>query len=765
MFLAVLFVRCPRLRSSPEEIGHERFSAKWLTAPTDQFRETPGFSVPWVPVASDNTVREPAPPATPNEDAATGNNSGYRLDLDGLRGIAIFLVAVFHVWFGRVSGGVDVFLTLSGYFFVASLLKHVTGSTSSSVSWNRAVNPWPRLKRLLLRLIPALFLLLAFVVTLSWLIMPSTRWSTIGREVVASALYYQNYHLAFAAQDYGAADSAVSPLQHLWSMSMQGQFFLGTMLVALALGGLLKLGAARFPVLGKRNTIAWIVGVCVALVVLVSFAWANYRHDINQPFNYYDTIARVWEPMVGGLLAIWMPRLAMPQWLRTVFTVIGVGMIATSGIWIAGVQEYPAAMALVPVGATLLLIWVGSSKTAPRPVPGADLSVGGQALSHPAIVWLGSIAYSLYLIHWPLLIFYLTWRMEDSVNFLEGAVILTLSVVLAWACTKYVETPLRSGRGTGFSRQYRRILAIILVALSVFAGASAVYWQERAKSLYIDTTNLDPRLYPGARAFLDDVPVPALDPVPYPETAKGDWPLNHIGYFGNFGDMSIRVGDFGDVNATRTIAVVGGSHSEHWMTALDALGKKHGFKVTTYMKAGCALSTEAQVEFQGRMLTECKDWVRAVMDRLEKDKPDIVFTTSTRPREGRAKGDYTPEGYIDIFKEFRDRGQKVIAVRDTPWATSRLSPPDCLAAGRKPTQCGAPREAALDAVSPTAKFEDQFPNITFIDYSDGLCTDTYCPAVVGNILVWHDRHHLTTAFVRSLIPYLEKDIQRTTGWW
>ena len=49
--------------------------------------------------------------STPNEDAATGNNSGYRLDLDGLRGIAIFLVAVFHVWFGKVSGGVDVFLT------------------------------------------------------------------------------------------------------------------------------------------------------------------------------------------------------------------------------------------------------------------------------------------------------------------------------------------------------------------------------------------------------------------------------------------------------------------------------------------------------------------------------------------------------------------------------------------------------------------------------------------------------------------------------
>ncbi|AVL99433.1 acyltransferase [Gordonia iterans] len=707
-----------------------------------------------------------ANPPTPNEDAAAGYNSGYRLDLDGLRGIAIFLVAVFHVWFGRVSGGVDVFLTLSGYFFIASLLKHVTNSVPTDVPWKRAVNPWPRFKRLLRRLIPALFLLLAFVAAMIWWIMPTTRWGPLGEEIVASALYFQNYHLAFAAQDYGAADSAVSPLQHLWSMSMQGQFFLVTLLVALLLGGLLKAGARRWPVLGRRNTVAWIVALSILAVVVVSFAWANWRHDINQPFNYYDTVARLWEPLVGGLLAIWMPRLALAQWLRTALTFVGVALIATSGIWIAGVQEYPAAMALVPVGATLLIIWAGSSATAPRPVPGADLSLGGRVLSHPAIVWLGSIAYALYLWHWPLLIFYLSWRMKNEVNFLEGAAILIVSVLIAWATTKFVETPLRGGRGDGFSRRYRRFLAAALVVLSVFAGSSAVYWQARAASLQVDTTNLDPHLYPGARAFLDSVPAPAIPPVPSPEAAAEDWPLNHLDHFSNFGDPAIKVGVYGDPNAERTIAVAGGSHSEHWMTALDALGKKRGFRVTTYMKAGCALSTEAYVEFQGEVLTECKDWVRAVMNRLAEDKPDIVFTTSTRPIEGPTKGDYVPEGYLDIFTEFRERGQKVIAVRDTPWAMSGpMSPPECIAAGRKPSVCGTPREASLSAVNPTDALVDEFPNITFIEYSNAMCDDEYCPAVVGNILVWHDRHHLTTAFVRSLIPYLEKDIQRATGWW
>ncbi|MFZ2511741.1 MAG: acyltransferase family protein [Gordonia sp. (in: high G+C Gram-positive bacteria)] len=703
---------------------------------------------------------------TPNEDAATGNTSGYRLDLDGLRGIAIFLVAVFHVWFGKVSGGVDVFLTISGYFFVSSLLKHVINCVPQDVSMRQAIDPWPRLKRLLKRLIPAMYLLLAVVVAITWWLMPTTRWGNLGEETIASAFYYQNYHLALASQDYGAADSAVSPLQHLWSMSMQGQFFLMTLLVALALGGILKWAAARWPAFGTAKNIKWIVGLSVAAVALVSFAWANYRHGINQPFNYYDTLARLWEPLAGGLLAIWMPRLAMPNWLRTALTAVSIGLIATSGLWIAGVKEYPGLLALVPVGATLMLIWVGSSRTARRPVPGADLSVGGQLLAHPWIVWLGSIAYALYLFHWPLLIFYMNWRFQDHVSFLEGTGILVLSVLIAWACTRFVETPLRSGRTSGFSRKYRRLLAAILVFLSIFAGSSAVYWQARAASISIDTTNLDPRLYPGARAFLDGAAVPAVPPVPSPEAAAEDWPLNHIGYFSNFGDMSIRVGEFGDVNATRTIAVVGGSHSEHWMTALDAIGKERGFKVTTYMKAGCALSTEAVVEYNGEKLTECKEWVSAVMDRLAVDKPDVVFTTSTRPIPGAEPGDYVPEGYLDIFEEFRERGQQVIAIRDTPWGLDPpMSPPDCIAAGRKPEVCGVTRERMLSPVDPTDKIEAEFPNITFIDYSNAVCTDTYCPAVVGNILVWHDRHHLTTAFVRSLIPYLEKDIQRATGWW
>ena len=96
-------------------------------------------------------------------------------------------------------------------------------------------------------------------------------------------------------------------------------------------------------------------------------------------------------------------------------------------------------------------------------------------------------------------------------------------------------------------------------------------------------------------------------------------------------DPSIKVGVYGDPGATRTVALVGGSHAEQWITALDAVGKQRGFRVTTYLKVGCALTTSHVFTWFGQKYYQCNDWSRRVMDRLAVDKPDVVFTNSTRP--------------------------------------------------------------------------------------------------------------------------------------
>ena len=149
----------------------------------------------------------------------TRTSGFYRHDLDGLRGIAIALVAVFHVWFGRVSGGVDVFLALSGFFFGGRLLR--TALTPGASLW-----PVPEVTRLVRRLLPALVVVLAASAVLTILIQPETRWETFADQSLASLGYFQNWELANTASDYLRAGEAVSPLQHIWSMSVQGQFYI-----------------------------------------------------------------------------------------------------------------------------------------------------------------------------------------------------------------------------------------------------------------------------------------------------------------------------------------------------------------------------------------------------------------------------------------------------------------------------------------------------------------------------------------------------------
>lgn len=168
----------------------------------------------------------------------------------------------------------------------------------------------------------------------------------------------------------------------------------------------------------------------------MSFLWANYRHAVNQPVNYYDTIARLWEPMAGGLLAVWMPRLVLSRRARNVLTVGALLLIVTCGWWIKGVEEYPGAMALVPVGATLLIIWTGSAATRPEDAPNLDVDDRrdiNARMASPFMVWLGGIAYALYLIHWPLLIFFLAWRYKDHATFLEGPILWSQASWPGWS--------------------------------------------------------------------------------------------------------------------------------------------------------------------------------------------------------------------------------------------------------------------------------------------------------------------------------------------
>jgi peptidoglycan/LPS O-acetylase OafA/YrhL len=699
----------------------------------------------------------------------TRTSGFYRHDLDGLRGVAIALVAVFHVWFGRVSGGVDVFLVLSGFFFGGRLLR---GALTPGV----VLRPVPEVTRLIRRLLPALVVVLAVSAVLTILIQPETRWEAFADQSLASLGYYQNWELAGTVADYQRAGEAVSPLQHIWSMSVQGQFYIAFL-------ALIMMAAFAFRrMFGRHARVAFVI--LLAALTVASFVYAIHAHATDQTMAYYNSFARAWELLLGALVGAVVSRVRWPMWLRTVVSVVALGAILSCGALIDGVHEFPGPWALVPVGATLLFILSAANRYA-DPHTGGRIPAPNRLMATRPFVALGALAYALYLWHWPLLIFYLAYSGSPKVNFVEGAGVLLVSGGLAWLTTRYVEEPLRARSGPAATaavvkvplrRRLRRptiVLGSTVALLGVALTATSFTWREHVTVLRAngkELSGLAPGDYPGARALINHAKVPALPMRPTVLEAKNDIPESTIdGCISDFDNIGIINCTYGDKAATRTIALAGGSHAEHWITALDLLGRMHHFKVVTYLKMGCPLTTEENPLVMGnnRPYPKCRQWNQRVIPKILADRPDFVFTTSTRPWNIKP-GDVMPSNYLGIWQVLSDNKIPVLAMRDTPWMVrdgKPFFPSDCLADGGDAVSCGIKRSEVLSDRNPTLAYVKRFPLLKPLDMSDAVCRDDYCRAVEGNVLLYHDAHHLSSTYMRTMTTELGRQMGAATGWW
>ena len=722
------------------------------------------------------TLSPPRPPvATAKPVAAGARATGfYRYDLDGLRGIAIALVAMFHVWFGRVSGGVDVFLALSGFFFGGKVLR---AALNPAVS----LSPVAEVIRLVRRLLPALVVVLAGCAVLTILVQPETRWETFADQSLASLGYYQNWELANTASDYLRAGEAVSPLQHIWSMSVQGQFYLAFLLLVAGLAYLF-----RRP-LGKHLRTVFLV-LLVALTV-ASFVYAIVAHQDDQATAYYDSFARAWELLLGALVGALMAHIRWPMWLRTAVAAIALAAVVSCGALIDGVKEFPGPWALVPVGATMLMILAGANLQR-HAGDGDHLPLPNRLLAARPLVALGAMAYSLYLWHWPLLIFWLSYTGHRHANFFEGSAVLLVSGLLAYLTTRLVEDPLRYPAAAGdasrptipaipsaslWSRLRRPTMALgsTVVLLGVALTATSFTWRQHVTVLRAagkELSVLNPQDYSGARALTEGVRVPTLPMRPTVLEVKQDLPAStRDGCISDFVNPAVVNCSYGDTAATRTIALAGGSHAEHWLPALDLLGQLHHFKVVTYLKMGCPLSTEEVPLIMGNNAPypQCREWVQRTMSKLIVDRPDYVFTTTTRPWNIKS-GDVMPATYLGIWQTLSDNNIPILGMRDTPWLVKNgkpFDPADCLAKGGNAQSCAVKRSDVLSDRNQTLDFVTQFPLLKVLDMSNAICRADVCRPVEGNVLIYHGAHHLDPTYVRTMTNELGRQIAANTGWW
>ncbi|MGV0593400.1 acyltransferase family protein [Mycolicibacterium porcinum] len=669
-----------------------------------------------------------------------------RDDLIGLSGVAAVMVVVCHLWFGRAPGGMDVLLVLSGFFIGGRVLRDIgmASPTTLAAEFGRLVR-W---------LVPPLVLVVVVSAVLTVLVQPETRWEAFADQTLAGLGFYQNWELLGSADDYVQAGEAVTPLHHLWAVSVLGQFALAFFVLA----GVVLAVTARRGRSARRTSLVAVSGIAAA----ASLYYAITAQADNPMLAYYSSAARAWELLVGVLAAAlvtgpaWGTR--RPGWVRSAAAATGLVAILVCGVLTGRAMQSPGVWTLIPVAATVLVIVSAARGTSPRT---------NEFLRSAPLVALGAAAYPLYLWHWPVLIFWLATINDDAVGLADGIPIMLVIVALAVLTARWAQVPWRRGPGL------RMVSGTVVVLVAMVLVATSLMWQghvARARASGAELGMLSIRDYPGAQALIENRPVPKLPMRPSVLEADDDIPPSSVDHCATgFTGAEVITCVYGDPKGERTIALAGGSHSEHWLTALHEIGRQHGFSVTTYLKFGCPLTTKRLPIIAGSFepYPSCRTWSDNALAQIIADRPDYVFFTSTRPILN-SPGDYVPDYYLGIWDELSANGIPMLGMRDTPWMIRDgwfFSPVDCLSRGGDAESCGLPRDEALAERNPTLDHLADYPMMKVLDLTDAVCRPTICRAVEGNVLVYHDAHHLSAAYVRTLTTELARQMSDALGWW
>jgi peptidoglycan/LPS O-acetylase OafA/YrhL len=672
----------------------------------------------------------------------------FRRDIQGLRAIAVAMVVIYHLHPSALPGGfagVDVFFVVSGYLITGHLWRGYarTGTVSLADFWGRRAR----------RLVPAA----ALVLTVTWIaariIQPATQLVDTAQQILASALYYQNWQLSADAVNYLKSNDPATPVQHFWSLSVEEQFYIVWPLLFLlaafltAMFTIRRAGTVRAA--RRARTRGAVVGVLTAVLVIASLAYSVYETRANASAAYFVTTTRMWELGAGGLLALAPARLtrglARQGWLGW----LGLAAVIASAFLLTGSMAFPGALALLPVLGAVALIAGGSAvgRYGPSRLTSARL-----------LVFIGGISYSLYLWHYPIINLYTDWS-GRAPGLLTGPVILAAAVLLAWLTKTFVEDKVRL---TPFIARHKwRSLSVALVAI-VPVTLTAVYiagepgpWDGKLGPNYVGAAALV-----GAAAN-----VPAEPVLPPPDDISQSL-YRTAGCLDDIPVSTPKECVFGDTtNPVLTVALVGDSAAGEWFDALDAIALQRHWKLVTELHSSCPWSSTLMLNSNGiGNFTACQTWGAAVLhDLIATIRPNVVLTsdypyiaTPDHPvMESPAAVAAVGAGMAQYWTQLEDAGISVTAIRESP----DLGPEDVPACVEENpadlAKCDVPVSRAVRQYSPiTDAAELMDGKVRVVDANSLICGPQVCAPVVGNVLVYSDTHHLTWYYSKSTAPFL-----------
>lgn len=650
----------------------------------------------------------------------------FRPEIDGLRALAVLVVIAFHAEVPFFDGGfvgVDVFFVISGFLITSGLVDEHrrTGSIAMGAFWLRRAR----------RLLPAVTLLVSFVLVVQMGLTNPLGWGELIVESFAASTYWSNELFSREVGNYFGSQADQRPLLHTWSLSVEEQFYIAwPILVSVAAGTAVG-----------RDRSRRLIGM-VAVVGLVSVVLSGALVNGGEPAAYYGTMSRAWEFVAGAGLALAtrpgshaLGRVPAPGTL----TAVGLVFIAGAVVLVDRDSAFPWPAALFPVAGTLAVLAASSAPSPARSV-----------LRHRFAQMLGRLSYSWYLWHWPLLV--MGEQMFGEQGLGGRVALVAVSLVPAAASYRFVETPLRrrlapSGRPDPWRRREVAVslLAPMLLLLAVVAGA------HRVESWVLG----DP---------LSSAAVAARNG--YPDHLSRCWASDAP----TFEDSCV----FGSPNGTSTVLVIGDSHAAHWMAALDAVGQRNEIRVLAVQLGNCAIALERPANDR----PDCVEYRASIEPLLDRLSPELVVMASSEAYVGTdvaedGTGRRVPEdleawqhAHEQLARQLASLNSEFLVINDIPRYVD--DPLECLVERRDASACSIPR-AVVEAhqgpvrVAEEAGVERAGHGTTF-DPVPLLCGPDWCsPVADDGRVVMQDDHHLTNSYSESLGAELEPIVVELVG--
>jgi peptidoglycan/LPS O-acetylase OafA/YrhL len=689
----------------------------------------------------------------------------FRGDIEGLRAVAVALVVLDHLdvpGFGGGFVGVDVFFVISGYL-ITSLLAAEYGRHAAARGGHGSISIAGFYARRARRILPAALTVIAAVVVASRVLLNPLRGGDVEHDAVWSLLFAANVNSIQQATDYFAGGLEPSVFQHYWSLAVEEQFYLvwpALFLLVAHAGG--KLGRAA----------RWRIRVIAAVVVLsaASLTWSITQTAADPASAYFSTFTRAWELALGALLGIVVTRDAeVGRVPAACASFAGAALLVLACARIDAGTAFPGIAALAPTVATALLVAGGLAARPPLP---------NRALSLAPLRFVGRISYSVYLWHWPLIVFAAALAPEAADEVPTRILLLTLTLALGTLSFHLVEQPGRrlftwpAKRGAGPAAPPTTVLVGAGAIVSLFVGALAaiplaapgarlpavVSTEAPPPRSAAGLTAAAPRLEPGYAAALAAWQRKVRAGVALTAVPANLRPLSphlerYVEPYCNPRLPGIVRGEcvVGRIGARHVAVLTGDSHAGMFQVALShALGRRN-WRLHVFQRGHCGWAGSVGPRLP-MSPGECRTAQAAASTRIRALRPSLLVLSHA--------------GFVTPYRSARDLAAslasfsrlaaRVLVLGHTPAVPSFEA---CLVGSADLSRCAGVLAADYRADTHRERALATRAGALFIDTSTWFCVPigqrTICPPIVDGAPVWRDGTHITSDLEPKLIPVMK----------